>query len=305
MEYAPPLPPNDDPAIQAIERLPYLKLRAFLSRQLDAGRERQYPRFLYKHKGIDLNKVDHLRDIVVRSRLFLSVRASFNDPFDTTANVIFEGSRAERTTRFTVLMRSFEPHLSPEMLSAKVSKFLNMPRSEHLARITRVFGNAMDECGIFSFGGNVRNILMWSHYADHHKGVCLQFEAARDPPVLLSAVRVRYKKAYPVFNWATSSTNDAVMDSVLSKFDCWQYERESRIVHPDGGKKYLRFNPAALTGVIIGCRASQAGVDCIRVLLAERAEAGLPRVRLLFARKHPDRYGLRFTRLPPTGITLD
>ena len=37
-----------------------------------------------------------------------------------------------------------------------------------------------DQCGVLSLSAKNSNILMWSHYADSHKGVCIEYTDYRD-----------------------------------------------------------------------------------------------------------------------------
>ena len=67
-----------------------------------AGPDR-YPRFRYKYKAIGSGtpeerekRADQLRDILVEGLLWLSSPRDFNDPFDTTAQVIFEPASTEQ-----------------------------------------------------------------------------------------------------------------------------------------------------------------------------------------------------------------
>jgi hypothetical protein len=107
--------------------------------------------------------------------------------------------------------------------------------------------------------------LMWSHYAENHKGVCLEF--ALDHPVFGSAQEVIYLSSYP--KWAPQSLVDPAAPHVLlTKSDDWQYEHEYRIIclgdsvsrafgpHPlllSG--TFLRLPERALQAVIAGCEA--------------------------------------------------
>ena len=71
---------------------------------------------------------------------------------------------------------------------------------------------------------------MWSHYANDHKGICLEF--ANNNPLIRHARPVHYKKIYP--EWTPQSYgpgNDAnALELVLTKAMDWWYEREWRII---------------------------------------------------------------------------
>ncbi|MES2015766.1 MAG: DUF2971 domain-containing protein [Pseudomonadota bacterium] len=75
--------------------------------------------------------------------------------------------------------------------------------------------------GLLCFSENWNNPLLWGHYADKHKGICLGFDVSDH---LLSKVAY-VKERFP---------NPAVMDLqymeklLLTKFDHWAYEAEYR-----------------------------------------------------------------------------
>jgi hypothetical protein len=101
---------------------------------------------------------------------------------------------------------------------------------------------------------------MWSHYADNHKGICLEF--ANNNALIRRARPIRYKKEYP--EWTPQSyspeKDDNILDLVLTKAMDWCYEREFRIIATalEGPTKvydgdFVKLPPEALTAIIIGC----------------------------------------------------
>jgi hypothetical protein len=54
---------------------------------------------------------------------------------------------------------------------------------------------------------------MWSHYADSHKGICIEYEHDTDYTMLASGYRMQYQQ-----------------QSMDYKNICWKYENEYRIV---------------------------------------------------------------------------
>jgi len=235
-----------------------------------------------------------LRDILVESRLWLSSPRDFNDPFDMTARVIFEGSTQSLRKRFKQLIadKSGKPRKERREL---LDQFMKRPRSEWLQAIKQVHSESHERTGIVSFAGDPRNVLMWSHYGEHHSGICVQFTIAKDPRTFLGAVPVEYVRDYPVFNWG-EGTASQIRASLMNKFDAWHYEREWRIVWPGGAHTYLPFDAAALSGLIFGCRASDSAIDLVRAMLDERKARGLPDVRTWRAAKHGSKYALVIRR---------
>jgi hypothetical protein len=80
-------------------------------------------------------------------------------------------------------------------------------------------------------------------------------------------------------NWITDFGN-SLGEALFQKHPNWEYEDETRIIFPGVAGNYLRFDPAALTGLIFGWRADVAVVDVIKGLLAGRSQAGHPPINL-------------------------
>jgi hypothetical protein len=119
----------------------------------------------------------------------------------------------------------------------------------------------------------VDSTLMWSHYGDNHKGICLEFGV--DNPVFGSAQEVSYLSSYP--KWAPHSLmNPAEPHVLLTKSDDWKYEHEYRVIglgkgiarpveaHPlvlNGN--FLRLPSGALKAVVTGCEADHEEISGI------------------------------------------
>jgi hypothetical protein len=110
------------------------------------------------------------------------------------------------------------------------------------------------------------NTLMWSHYADKHQGICLEFSS--DNPLIRLARPVHYRKEYP--EWTPQSygpeSEANALDLVLTKAMDWCYEREWRIIATslEGPTKlyndsFIKLPPGALSAIIIGCECKEHG----------------------------------------------
>lgn len=130
--------------------------------------------------------------------------------------------------------------------------------------------------GLICFSNNWSNPLLWSHYADKHKGICLGFDVSNKSES--DMVEVRYidnKKALcDEFELVVSRSprneeeEERIMKKLLvSKFRGWDYEDEVRI-HCELGEKdsdgnyFGDFsNDIALKQVIIGVRCDNTAED--------------------------------------------
>jgi hypothetical protein len=226
--------------------------------------------------------------VIVQSDLWLASPRSFNDPFDVSAAFLLEGTGAEKRAR---LRKSFNAIREGwKKRAQRIDQLMSDPK-ELDRKLHHVFEKNLRECGICCFTTRPRDILMWSHYAKDHSGVVLQFEPARSLEVLTAPMRVEYSDLYPTIDWVRDHFAH-LRNVILRKAPAWEYEAEWRIVHPGFANSYVHFDPAGLTGAILGCRASAEAEQALRSLLEERQKLGLPRVRVYRAHKHPRNYRL-------------
>ena len=107
--------------------------------------------------------------------------------------------------------------------------------------------------------------LLWSHYADSHQDVCIQFDHKRTP--LVGAARVVYSNKYPVVTYPLKSLSDLTVKGILTKAKYWQYEDEYRLfsIRSDDndawrlGLKWLDdhmavVSPKCVIGITLGAR---------------------------------------------------
>ena len=101
------------------------------------------------------------------------------------------------------------------------------------------------------------DILMWSHYADGHRGFCLEFDTSKHP--FDRARQVRYTDEVPTVDPLDAADLGSMADilelMMLTKAECWSYEHEWRLVHGVAGTAYC-FEPSALTAVYLGSATS-------------------------------------------------
>jgi Protein of unknown function (DUF2971) len=256
--------------------------------------ERTMPRFLYKYRRLDQSySKEKLREVLVESVLELRAPAGFNDPFDMSARFVVEGTQEQRHERFKGLVRSLQPRIGWKAEQRAVQRMMSSPDDE----LRRVCGTALEQMrkhtGVYCFAGTPKSTLMWSHYAQDHTGVCIQFERVKDYRTLLHALPVRYEDDFPVVNWIGP---DAIVDMLFRKHPDWSYERESRLLLMGQASHYLHLRPEAVRGIVFGCRATDTERAIVAELLAMRASRGHPAVCVYDATRHPSKYRLIIRR---------
>jgi len=116
--------------------------------------------------------------------------------------------------------------------------------------------------GLLCFSESWRNPLMWSHYGDRHKGICLGFDVAErilQPPINYSPKRLTSAQWNGV---NLADPPNGLREALLTtKFERWKYEKERRVILPlkglvqDGQLFFKKFDcDLKLAEVIAGPR---------------------------------------------------
>jgi hypothetical protein len=295
-----PVPDSIRPMFDALIALPYLMRRLGIRKHLKPP----LARFLYKFRASprdsSLNAkneyISRLHQIIVDSELWLSSPSNFNDPFDTAGRFEVRGSDAKRLAHIKALVEKYARAGAPASeIQHAHEKAARLTDSEILDMLRTSFESQRDSTGVICFvEGDPRDVLMWTHYAADHKGVCLQFEPARDLFTFGRAVGVKYARQYPVVNWLKGKYE---MEKILRrKHPRWKYEAERRIIQIGAARSSFDYDPSALTGLVFGCAADDAVIKATETVLTARAAAGLPDLKLYRAEKHKSRYELVIKR---------
>lgn len=280
--------------IKQVSSLSYRERRLFLFGSQRNKSESTRQRFLYKYAN--LNHPNRLRDVLLDSKLWFSSPNAFNDPFDSRWKTEISSNPTEVRLKITQIMKD-HPDLSPKGWKAREQKVFELmrDRSELLKLVEDSSRNNVEEAGVLCLTSEPRSILMWSHYSDHHKGIAFQFELAKDVRFFIRAVSVRYSKIYPVRNW-TDSDNTYLKNALFRKFEDWEYEKEKRILIPGYANNYSKFNPTALTGILLGAKFTD--YPWLYSVLKERTERyGGDQLKIYSASQSNDSYKLSFNRV--------
>lgn len=213
----------------------------------------QVPPLLYKY--CRCNRYNE--DIILGGEFYLSRPSTFNDPFDCRALVRLEGTDEELRVflRDCVLPHTdlpaeeVEPRLDELFASGRADRYRS---AECAAQMTEKFREHMEVLCL----SQVRDdIVMWSHYADHHRGVCFGFSTGHSD-LLQAAEKVQYSKSFPVLNALRTNEKDLHRGFVGTKFITWKYEKEWRVVRAATEAQRYVFPPGTIKEVIFGSRIS-------------------------------------------------
>lgn len=132
----------------------------------------------------------------------------------------------------------------------------------------------MSHIGLSCFSNCGNSIIMFSHYAEEHRGMCLVFDPhylgslknTKNKDLHSSVRRVFYFDSFPVFDEHASPARIATQ-----KHSHWAYENEYRLFagRPAPSGVYC-FDPNALVGVVFGSRMSEKHKQQINKLAKKR-----------------------------------
>jgi hypothetical protein len=169
---------------------------------------------------------------------------------------------------------------------------LNDPYDCNIGTANHLMG-MIKKCGVFCLSGNKGDdILLFSFYADKHKGFSLEFEVDIDKTIgetsFLGFIQpVTYVNDFPIFD----SKN--IHKVLTTKYRAWQYEDEYRVFADleTNPSKYRTYSEGELIGVRFGLHMDPKDES----LVGDWVNMGNHR-KVSFKKAHlcKDRFGLEY-----------
>jgi hypothetical protein len=252
---------------------------------------------------------DYHKQVLADQLFFCSSISNFNDPFDSTILIDYAGlTQEEKITAVENHVTNNYPNaFGPKRLKLieKVFQESSIDNPEELKKNHKevVIPKIENEVGILSFAGNREHILMWSHYANSHKGFCVGFikeelqESIR--PLLLSERKflklydVVYQKSYPKINPLEITPEEYFSLPLTIKSNVWEYENEVRLIFKDGADEMLKIEKELFQDITLGCRISEDHQAEILEIVNSEFD-GLP---VFKAKLSDDEFSLSFDRI--------
>ena len=226
------------------------------------------PKFLYRY----FPKDNYTKSIFNRNELFFRNPNEFNDPFDCKPLLTSERDwNQEEYIRFVInlandsLGRYLNNGEKQSYENGARDKFINSDRNQLCREFNKIIkehlAKSINEFRILCLSEKYNDILMWSHYADKHRGFVLQF----DTEVLLQSFSPRPQEIFYPPEESYPSIKDfnekgCMNMFLITKSSHWAYEKEWRILmhiededNPEEEGKVYRFEKGLITGIIFGC----------------------------------------------------
>lgn len=161
---------------------------------------------------------------------------------------------------------------------------LNDVAAKNMVKLTAAIHAKRDGMGILPLSRTPRSILMWSHYADQHRGICVEFSI----PVSASLLQVLYSQNAPRFTLhdILVKRNAEILALFTTKHQHWRYEQEYRVILDQGD--ILHDVPGPITAVVFGLRTVPDDESLVR-----RVASGIDGVKFRRCTREPGRFGVR------------
>ena len=241
----------------------------------------------YKYRAMNTNLIESL----CWDKIFYASPATFNDPLDCKMFSIENNSSIEELRKiyarlkFPRTLKNAEKNIRGKDIEAKIKPLLEeMAKSIVIDNLNRMSYNSTDPeytCtpedaetgiltsnilselrehysrGVFCFSKDGKNMLMWSHYGDEHKGICIGYSNDRKPtPNIRPVIYGKYGviKTSSLYKAVVKNDKDEQTtienEILLKKSSAWRYEKEYRLISSTG----LQDSPLKLEEITFGLR---------------------------------------------------
>jgi hypothetical protein len=261
-------------------------------------------RRLYKFRSFENRPA--LERLFLQQEVYWPSPAQLNDPFECKPTIrapiirsALDGLKARRAAK--QLLKS-QGEMSRAEVRARSRGALN---AEVMAKAavdaTKQLPEAMEKYRLYSLSARKDHLLLWSHYANSHSGICIGFDASGNDFGL--AFEVHYSSELPTSDFFEDSHwSETLRSMALTKSDVWKYENEFRLIaeEPHPGPPQLvvkdhvyKFEPQRLVEVIMGCQISAENEASVHSWVANYPTA----IALRKARRSTSKFALEFVNI--------
>ncbi|HCD1304030.1 TPA: DUF2971 domain-containing protein [Vibrio parahaemolyticus] len=212
---------------------------------------------LYRFSSFDPDTIKYHQALFEERLLFHNLPVNFNDPFECRPVIQWPESRKEEHGLRRDLASLLIFHGHDETHAEAMARNANLD-SNIKKQIEDTLNHQFQTFRICCFTKRKENLLFWSHYADSHRGYCVDYSTSSS--IIGTAYKVKYGKKFPYLKFpmlddlraltvlakqitegqtidtskCNVSMNNDLIEPVLNKSIDWKYEEEYRsILKPD------------------------------------------------------------------------
>lgn len=268
-------------------------------------------------------KVDtHTLEALENHELYFNNPSKFNDPFDSKLDLIWRGNIEGWSRLFgkhgvkdpIEVKNLIKENFKKGILKKKSSEYILTPNNKKFKTINKNLQlEDEDYPRICCFSKTKKNILMWSHYTNGHKGICLCFKSEKigngnflildSNPEILFPVNYKEKDNEELpkqVNMLSKYDPKELAVFLLTKHSLWAYEEEYRLIlWKDGfNDKFTKsFRKEDLEGIIFGIKTPLEDIKRIYgILKPNYLDAGI-KVNFYKAQEMQDKYAIKIKKI--------
>lgn len=249
-----------------------------------------YDKLFYKYRSLkDGNDKCFTITNLANNQLYFDYPINFNDPFDSRVYCFYEGTKEEFYEKTEINIAKIDKKIYEDrngIIKIDYGKLFSEDGKKNLhGDLPYVFYPK-----VCCFSEECNDILMWSHYADYHKGICLCFKSVKvnnehclpigTPNSQFANIpfqRVIYHKNVPEPINLLDEDEDMKIkmhEVLLEKLLFWNYEQEFRIIlDQDSDKRLLsedmfekgiiKYQKENLQGIIFGMKIKYENAELV------------------------------------------
>ncbi|WP_185966658.1 DUF2971 domain-containing protein [Clostridium sp. HBUAS56017] len=190
----------------------------------------EIPKYLYKYLPINNFSIDSL----VREYIWCAPVDSLNDPFEYSINLTNE-KIIELDIELKERSRNYFKNISIEEKKAIIEKSKIEKKSEideHREILKKLVSDGRKKCTIGSLCEEKDLLLLWSHYANEHTGICVEYEVKKIEEETNSLFPVIYSNDMVSAADFVPDAGIGIIKQIATKSTEWCYEKEWRIISP-------------------------------------------------------------------------
>ncbi len=227
--------------------------------------DNEYPKYLYKYRCI--SNLENLSedlsiDALFKCQAIFTSRKNFNDLFDSKINIV----KATPKQVKELAKRSGKKNQHIRSLVAN-GKFTEVGY-QTIKTYEENFNKLIDSYTFFCLSKNCKSNLMWSHYADSHKGFCIEFKSEH-----IKAEKVSYQDEIPQVEMISllgcnhpdnAGLGNEIWQCLRTKLKEWEYEEEYRFqmagykISEDEIYRIQPYESEFIESIIFGCRMPES-----------------------------------------------
>jgi len=206
------------------------------------------PKLLYRY-----SPTTHLAKIL-KGEVSFAAPCELNDPFDTWPNLPDDSKLLCASIKEAAEKGKYGNIPQEFINSASVDNRSNAERAQD------VWDAINKKCRVLCFSESSEVPLLWWHYADGGKGICVGYATAPLQEAFGAFHKVEYVKNKPIYT--VGDTRQLIMKGIA-----WDYEKEWRLIRRSEIASGNRFNascPVSIKRIILGSRCKET-FDTIRL----------------------------------------